>query len=655
LCHSKLHKKSPSKAAEQDHHRPDMFDFVRKHTRILQLVVFGIQGYDKFLNDDQVVAKVAGQKVTSAEMDFAHRRLVERIKSQQPNADASKLDAPEVKRSALDSLLMDKVMFAAVNDQHLRVPDSRVLRLFSTSPDFASLRNADGTLNAKLLESQGITSAQFAERMRQQISLSQVTGGIEGTASASATANKIAVDSLFQVRDVQWMKFESKSYAAAMNPTPEQLKKFFDEPAQASAFMMPERADVQYVVLDLDALKGRVSVNEEELRKYYQENLKLYTRDEERRASHILIKADKSAAADVRKAARAKAEGLLAQVKKNPGSFAEVARKSSEDEGSAANGGDLDFFGRGAMVKPFEDAAFTLKKGDISGLVESDFGFHIIMLTDLRGGSATPFEAVRAEIEDGVRKQLAQRLYAETAEKFTNAVYEQSDTLKGVSDELKLPIQTATGVLRVPAGKEAGVFANVKLLESLFDATNRSKGRNTEATEVAANKLVSARVVKYYAAAKPAFETVQGQVKERWVAAESVKAAHADAQSKLALWQKTPVDSKLPSSVPMSRRLAFNQPPAVLDAVMREAEKDLPAWRVVDLGAEGSALVKINKILPTLMSPEETLEAQKQFGGFIGKAEAFAYAEALKREYKLSYTLHAPAKASDAEKASKSR
>jgi len=161
--------------------------------------------------------------------------------------------------------------------------------------------------------------------------------------------------------------------------------------------------------------------------------------------------------------------------------------------------------------------------------------------------------------------------------------------------------------------------------------------------------------VKYYAAAKPAFETVQGQVKERWVAAESVKAAHADAQSKLALWQKTPVDSKLPSSVPMSRRLAFNQPPAVLDAVMREAEKDLPAWRVVDLGAEGSALVKINKILPTLMSPEETLEAQKQFGGFIGKAEAFAYAEALKREYKLSYTLHAPAKASDAEKASKSR
>jgi peptidyl-prolyl cis-trans isomerase D len=639
-----------------------MFDFVRKHTRILQLlllililpsfVVFGIQGYDSFLNEDEVVAKVAGQKVTASELDLAHRRLVERIRSQQPNVDAARLDSPEVKRSALDSLLMDKVMLAAVNDQRLIAPETRIQRLFYTSPDFAQLRNADGSLNTKLLESQGITSAQFAERMRQQISLSQVTGGVEGTAAASATSNKIAVDSLFQVRDVQWLKFEARTYAASLNPTPEQLKKFFDEPKQASTFMLPERADVQYVVLDLDALKGRVTVSEEELRKYYQENLKLYTRDEERRASHILIKADKAAPADARKAARAKAEALLAEVRKSPAVFAELARKNSEDEGSAQNGGDLDFFGRGAMVKPFEDATFALKKGEISGVVESDFGFHIILLTDVRGGVATPFETARPEIEDNVRKQLAQRLYAESAEKFTNAVYEQSDSLKGVADELKLTIQTANGVVRVPTGKDAGVFGNIKLLESLFDATNRSKARNTEAIEVGPNKLVSARVVKYHPSARPAFETVQAQIKERWVAAESVKAAQADATQKLALWQKNPAESKMPDSLQMSRRLAFAQPAAVLDAVMRIPEKDLPAWKVVDLGAEGAALIKVNKILPPVLSPEELLETQRQFGAFIGKAEAAAYAEALKREYKLSYTPKAPAKASDAEKAS---
>lgn len=640
-----------------------MFDFVRKHTRILQLillililpsfVIFGVQGYEQFLNEDEVVAKVAGRKVTTAEMDNAHRNMVERARAQQPELDASKLDAPEIKRQALDLLLNDYVLMAAANDQKLRAPDTRVLRLFATSPDFASLRNPDGTLNTQLLQAQGITSAQFAERIRQQLSVGQVTAGVETTAMASAVSNKMAVDALFQVRDVQWLKFEAKNYVAQLNPTTDQLKKFFDAPAMSSVFMMPERADVQYVVLDLDALKGRVTITEEELRKSYQENIKAYTKDEERRASHILIKADKSAAADVRKAAKTKAEALLAQVKANPGAFAELAKKNSEDDGSAVNGGDLDFFARGAMVKPFADAAFALKKGEISNLVESDFGYHIIQLTDIRGGSAQPFETVRAEIEDSARKQLAQRLYAESAEKFTNAAYEQSDSLKGVAEELKLQIQSMSDVQSKPGAKDQGLLSHPRVLQALFDPVNRGKARNTEAIEVAPNKLVSARIVKYSPSAKPPFEAVQAQVKERWLAVESAKAARADADQKMALWKQSPEQSKLPVSVQMSRRLMFNQPPAVMDAVLRVPEKELPAWKVVDLGPEGSALVKINKVLPTTMSPEETQETYRQFGSYWGKAEVEAYGRALKRQYKLTYTAKAPAaKASEAEKSS---
>ena len=202
-------------------------------------------------------------------------------------------------------------------------------------------------------------------------------------------------------------------------------------------------------------MKKNIAVSEDDLRKYYAENEKRYTAPEERRASHILVKADKDAPKAERDKARAKAEALLAEVRKNPQAFAEIAKKNSDDEGSAAKGGDLDFFGRGAMVKPFEDAAFALKPGEISGIVESDFGFHIIQVTGARGGEKKSFESVRAAIESEVSNQLAQKKFADAAVEFGDTVYEQPDSLKPAADKWKLEIKTAQHVTRTPgAGRD---------------------------------------------------------------------------------------------------------------------------------------------------------------------------------------------------------
>lgn len=639
-----------------------MFDFVRKHNKLFQVILvllilpsfifLGVQSADN-LGGDDVVAKVARQKITQAELDNAVRTMAERVRSQQPETDAALFDTPQFKQQALDALIHDYTLNAAAYDQRVRASDTRLQRIFATAPDFAPFRNADGTINTQLLEAQGISSAQFAERLRQQITVSQVIGGVENTGTVSKTANRLAVEALFQVRDVQWRKFETKDYAAQLNPSTEQLRKFFDEPAMTAVFREPEHADVQYVLLDLDALKSRVSVSEDDLRKSYEQNIKNYTQPEERRASHILIKAEKSAPAADRQAAKAKAEKLLADLKKNPAQFAELARKNSEDPGSASNGGDLEFFGRGAMTKPFEDAAFALKKGQISDVVESDFGYHVIELTDLRGGQAQPFEAVRAQIEDDARKQLAQRLYADAADKFTNMVYEQSDSLKPVADELKLQVQSVSNVLRNPGAKDQGALGNTRVLQALFDPANRGRNRNTEAIEVGPSKLLSARIVKYYPDAKPPFEQVEAKVRERWIAREATSAARKDAEQKLAAWKQTPDKAELPASVQMSRRLVFSQPPAVLDAALRIPEKQLPAWQVVDLGDEGFALIKVNKILPLQIVPEEEKATQAQFTNYWARAEAEAYVRALQREYKVKI-LKPQAEAAKAEEKSAS-
>lgn len=624
-----------------------MFDFVRKNTRILQLilvililpsfVVFGIQGYSRFGDQADTVAKVGKQSINQAEWDNAHRNFVERVRAQQPDVDPKVFDAPEFRKQSLEALVRQHVLAAAAADEHLGVTDARLLRSFTTDPRFAALFNPDGTFNKQLLEAQGLTMQRLEAMVRQELVLGQVLGTVQATGQTSLTANRHAVDALFQVREVQWMKFEPKAYTAQLNPTDAQLQAMYKDPANAAWLASPERADVEYLVLDLDALKQRVSVSEEELRRSYEENKARYTTPEERRASHILIKSESGASAEKKKAARAKAEGLLAQLKQNPSLFAELARKNSDDPGSAATGGDLDFFGRGAMVKAFDETAFKLKKGELSGIVETEFGYHIILLTDIRGGQVQPFETVRGQIEEEARKQLAQRQYAEAAERFTNGVYEQSDSLKPVADELKLSIQSARDVLREPGTKDQGVLGNRRLLDALFDADNRAKSRNTEAIEVGPNKLVSARIVKYHPAATRAFDEVKAELRDRWIAQEARKAAKADAERKMAEWKQSPEKSGLPAPVEMSRRTVFNQPPMVLDAAMRVPANQLPGWSVVDLGADGVALIKVNKVLPLQISPQEIKETQNQFGGYWGRAEADAYYRLLKRQYKVEF------------------
>lgn len=624
-----------------------MFDFVRKHTRVLQFillllilpsfVIFGIQGYSGFSEDKSTVAEVGKVKITQAEWDNAHRNAVDRVRAQQPQVDIKAFDTPEFRKQTLDALVKQAVLAQAAQDQHIHVSDARLLREFATDPRFSALFT-DGRFNKELLEAQGMSPNQLVAMLRQEMTLGQVLGSVQATGQTSLKANKAAVDALFQVREVQWLKLDVANYASRLQPTPQQLQAYYKDPANASWLQAPEKADVQYLVLDLDTLKQRVSVSEDDLRRAYAENQARYGIPEERRTSHILIQVAAAASADQKKAARAKIDGLLAQLRQNPAAFAELARKHSDDPGSAANGGDLEFSAREGMAsKAYADAAFSLKKGEISGVVESEYGLHIIQLTEVRGGSVKPFEAVRAEIETDARKQLAQRQYAEAAERFTNAVYEQSDSLQPAADELKLQVLSRAGILREPGAADQGVLSNPRLLEALFNADNRSKGRNTEAIEVGPNQLVSARIVKHMPAALRSFDEAQPELRARWVAQAALKAARDDAAQKMSAWQKSPEQAAMPAAVQMSRKTIFNQPPAVLDAALRLPENTLPAWTVVELGKEGVALLKVNKVLPLDISPQELRETQGQFGAYWGRAEADAYYQALKRKYKVAY------------------
>lgn len=635
-----------------------MFETVRKHNKIFFLVfmplvfmsfVFvGVQGYDRMRDAAGAeVARVDGQKITQAEWDAAHRRQVEQARARMPQLDAKFFDAPEVKRESLDQMVRERVLFAAATRGHVSVSDDRLVRELTSIPQLASLKRPDGSFDVDaykaLISSQGRSAESFENSLRQDIAMRQILGAVDNTAAPANVAARSAIDALLQQREVQVLRFDAKAQAAGLAPTDEEMAAYHK--AHEGEFRAPEQAQIEYVTLDLDTVARRLTVSEDDLRKSYEQNIARYTVAEERRASHILVKAAKDAPKAERDKAKAKAEQLLEQVRKAPASFADVAKKNSDDPGSAKNGGDLDFFARGAMTKPFEDAAYAMKVGEISNVIETEFGFHIIKLDAVRGGDKKPFEQVRAELETEAKRQLATKEFAADADRFQNLVNKDADNFNGAVNELKLAKQTAT-VQRTPAPDAKGPLASTKLLDAVFSADSVKSKLNTEAIETAPNQLVSARIVTHTPARVKPLAEVQAQVRERVIAQQAAAKAKKAGEDKLAAVKAADSTAGLPAAVTLSRTDPAGQPRAVVEAALKADGAKLPQWLGVDLGSDGYALVRVNAVKARAGDAPEVAQLLPRYAQAWSAAETQAYYKALERRYKVK--IEAPMAAASA-------
>ena len=624
-----------------------MFDFFRKHTWLLQ-VVLGLvivafvgtgvyQSYGSMSSDDNAtVARVDGRKVTRSEWEFAQREQIERVRRQMPNVDPKLFDTPEAKRLSLDAVVRERVTLAAADKLHLVVTDDRLQRLFATDPQLAFLRNPNGSVNKDALAAQGMSSELFAQKLRQDLSQRQVFQGVNATVIAPLAATSAALDAMFQQREVQVQRFATKDSIDKVTPTDAEIETFYKDPANAAQFLAPEAASIEYVVLDLPTLKKGITVADKDLRDYYTANEKRYTALEERRASHILVKVDASASAADRAKAKTKAEALLADVKKNPASFADAARKNSDDPGSAEKGGDLDFFGRGGLAaKPLEDAAFALKPDEIGPLVESEFGYHVVKLAAVRGGDKRSFESVRAEIEAEVQTQLAQKRFSEAAVEFTNMVYEQPDSLKPAANKFKLELRTAQNVRRTAAPGVTGALANPKFLDALFGTETVRNKRNTEAVEIAPSTMVSGRIVKYEAAHQLPLADVKARVRERLVTLQAAALARNQGEARLAALRAAPDTAMTEPTVTVSRAQPREFSGPTMDALLKAPATKLPAFVGIDLGDQGYVVARISKVLGRDPVAADATRGQAQYGQAWAGAEEQAYYAALKARFKV--------------------
>lgn len=538
--------------------------------------------------------------------------------------------------------MRDRVFQAAAQKMNLLTSDAALARTLQNIPAIASLRKADGSLDADgyraLLAAQGMTPEGYEASLRRDMSLAQVVGNVMNTAIATPAVANTAMDAFLQRREIQVAQFMAKDFAAQVQVSDEALKSFYQ--AHAAQFQQSEQAKIEYVILDLKTVRDSIELNEADLQTYYKENAaRLAGGQEERRASHILLNAPKSMPAAEREAAKVKAQALADKVKADPSSFAQVAKAESQDTGSAASGGDLGYFARGAMVPEFEQTAFAMQKGAISDLVESEFGFHIIELTDVKQPAIPSFASVREKIIIDLKDQQAQRKFAEVAETFANTVYEQSESLQPAVEKLGLKLRTAEGVTREPQAGVEGALANQAFLDALFASDSIDNKRNTDAIDLGSSQMVSGRVVAYQPAKQLAFEEVSERVKALYVEQQSAALAKQAGAAKLAEWKAdaSKAQGLLPAVV-VARDNPVAMPRQVVDVALQAKTDALPAWEGVDLGDGGFAIVKINKIVPQTERREDfDRQAVLQYVQLMSTAEGAAYYELLKKKFDVQF------------------
>ncbi|CAN7312647.1 SurA N-terminal domain-containing protein [Variovorax paradoxus] len=629
-----------------------MFDFFRKYNKIVMIflflliipsfVLFGVERYQGS-GGEVKVARVDGQNITRPEWDAQHRLETDRIRQQSPNVDPTLLESDVMRYATLERMVRDRVLAAAAAKSNVTISEERLSRIFAQDTGLAAFRTPDGKFDRESFQRvTGRTPEQYEASMRAELATQQMLLGVTGTAFAPPALAAATINAFYDRREIQVARFSPESFASKVTVSDADVEAYYK--AHTAQFQAPEQASIEYLVLDLEAAKKNISVNEADLKTYYEQNTARFGTKEERRASHILITAPASAPAADRAKAKAKAEQLLAEVKKAPATFADVARKNSQDPGSAEKGGDLDFVTRGAMVKPFEDALFVLKKGDISDVVETEFGYHIIRLADIKPAVVPPFEQVRATIENEVRSQQATQEFAKAAETFTDAVYQQPDSLKPAAEKLKLTVQTAGNVSRTPPPGAAGVLANRNFLNALFAADSLDRKQNTEAIEVGSNQLAAGRVTQYTPAHPMPLAEVKDKIRAQLITERAAVMAKAEGEAKLAAWTAKADGATFGAPVTVSRREAQAQPLAVIDAALRADASKLPALVGVDLGTQGYAVVRVTKVVPrTPSAPEQTQQENAQVGQSVAAAEEVAYYNLLKERFKAEILVPKPA------------
>ena len=623
-----------------------MFDLVHKHKRIAQFILalimipfafFGVDYYFRRSDGVAEVAKFDGGKITEAQFAQAIRDQQENLRRSAQSVDPAIFDNPEVRFNLLQQLLRERLIEKKGADLHFQVTNEQVFDRIAADSRFREGDRFSLEVYKRLLAQAGIPEQAFEDSIRRQLLTEKLVdpisrGGIVPAASAAGFVSLVE-----QKRDVEVASIDAEPFVKDVKIDDAQVKAFYD--ANAPAFKTPEEAKFEYVTLTQDLLLAQITVTPEEVKAQFASAAKTYTQDEQRQAAHILIAVKPDAADADRASAKKIAEDLAAQARANPAKFGELAKKNSQDPGSAAQGGDLGSNPRGTMVKAFDDAVFAMNPGEVAGPVQSEFGWHVIKLVGVTPAKTRPFEEVKAQIEVDLKRQKVAQKFASAADQLQNLIFEQADSLAPAAKALGLTVQTTPFVTRAQAQQIA--MGNAKLVQALFSPESIAGKRNTDAVEIGPNAIMAARVVEFRPAAARPFDDVKDEIRRQLVRQAAVELAQKAGRGKLALLEqgKSDRDAGVAFSKPVVLTRNQVQPGFTPEATTRIFQAD-PAKLPLYIGAPsdrgGFTIYRLVKVeMPSEAEPTKLAAARARIGELQNREVFDAYVDALKSKAKV--------------------
>jgi peptidyl-prolyl cis-trans isomerase D len=478
---------------------------------ILISIPFALWGIQSYLGvgAEPVVATVNGTEITERQLDYRYQNVRGRLREQLGASYRPELfDDKTMRAQVLDQMIRDNLLRQVSEDLGLRASDRELRTAIMTNVAFQKEGGFDKETYERMLELQGMGPLQYEDSLRQRIVGSQLSRAIVATELALDAELEESVRLEGQQRRVSYVRVPKSAFQSDEPFTDEEVTAYYE--SNRSQFEIPERIRVQYLVLDAAAIAPAQAPGEEELRERYESEMERFAQPERRRVRHILIDLDADADATAEGSAKASILEIRGRIAGGE-DFAALANELSRDPGSSGQGGDLGLIEQGLMDPAFDQAAFALEAGKLSDAVRSQFGYHLIEVTEIEGGTHKPFEEVKDQLIAEVEKRGVEGQYFDWAERLANLSYESPDSLEPAAEALGLELQTSDWIAR--SGGE-GILAHPKVVAAAFSDEVLKEGNNSDLVEPERDQMqaIVLRVLEHEEAAAKPLEEVRDEI-----------------------------------------------------------------------------------------------------------------------------------------------